>query len=58
VEELEVQLATSEIPLVASSSPVNQSSITAREDEDTVDAIATNAFNETPQYDVGYFGTT
>jgi hypothetical protein len=26
------------------------------EDESTLDSVATNAFNETPRKDIGYFG--
>lgn len=55
VKDLETQLAASGHPVTESSIPPIDA--TKTEDESSVDAIATNAFNETPQKDIGYFGS-
>jgi hypothetical protein len=54
VKELEAELASSTAP-VAEPTPLPHDASIA-EDESSVDAIASNAFNEIPEKDIGYFG--
>jgi hypothetical protein len=54
VKELEAQLATQTSSRVQIASSMLET--LGAEDESTVDSIATNAFNETPQKDIGFFG--
>ncbi|KAH5520694.1 hypothetical protein HBI37_172020 [Parastagonospora nodorum] len=56
VKELEAELASSTAP-VTEPTPLPHD-VPIAEDESSVDAIASNAFNETPEKDIGYFGPT
>jgi hypothetical protein len=54
VKELEAKLASSTAPVTEPNPLPHDASIAG--DESSVDAIASNAFNETPEKDIGYFG--
>jgi len=54
VKELEAKRASSTASVAEPTPLLHDTSIA--EDESSVNAIATNAFNETPEKDIGYFG--
>ncbi|KAF2240183.1 hypothetical protein BU26DRAFT_402753, partial [Trematosphaeria pertusa] len=57
VKELEARLSPTTAEAVAEPSP-NPTEAVTMDDETSVDALATNAFDEVPQRDIGYFGET